>query len=215
MKDNKLVRGAFEERIKQIPFVVDELRKLKPAFTLEYDEEKGRYKYIFIDTLFKVYEPLIEQITELTAEIIDLKNRNELEVFSHTTSKYDPVEKPEESREIENIAREKSSIRTNVEISSKEVLMYPIQRIHMDRWAKGPELGSVLLFFSSKDALKYIEWYNKTYNTSKSAPDEYTYHEALESTYVPIDCMTLVLEKRVDFLPYCTLKADCVLTFEK
>lgn len=212
--DDEIVRACFEDIIKGIPFIADEIRKLKPMFTLEFDEEKGRYKYIFVDSLFKLFEPLFLENLKLNAELIDYRNNTEMSAFQLTTCSAEPVEKPvdKEIREIAEIAVVKSTVRVNPDVT--EVLMYPVQKVHMDSWS-GNELGAVMLFFSQADASKYVGWYNRTYNTLPSAPSEYTTHQSMERQFVPIELMTLVLEKRPDSVPFCYPKAGSNLTFKE
>lgn len=55
-------RIAFEKRVKEIHYVADELRSQNPRFNLDWNEKEGRYKYMFIDTLFKIFEPMYLQL---------------------------------------------------------------------------------------------------------------------------------------------------------
>ena len=55
----KDIREIFENRLKSMPFIQDELRRKNPRFTLEFNAEDGRYRYIIVDTMYKLIEDLL------------------------------------------------------------------------------------------------------------------------------------------------------------
>lgn len=59
------VKKAFEESLKDIPIFIEERRRAKPRFPLEWDSANQQYKYLVVDTMFRVFKNVYEQMEEL------------------------------------------------------------------------------------------------------------------------------------------------------
>lgn len=167
------VHEEFKKSLRAIPFVRDELLRKNPRFTLEWNLEEGRYKYIVVDTMFKLFEPMY-------LKLCDLKSTdNHTEVLQQET--------PQICDNDEAIILALGGMQNLISNGQlgKVIRVFALQEVYYDRWSAPENLGK-MYFYSEEDARNYLKSYADKYHSLRFTPDEYRIMKTLgyEDKYV-------------------------------
>lgn len=169
-------RDNFIKIVKEIPFVRDEIRKANPRFTLEWSNNLDKFKYVVVQTMFQLYCIMAESLDEQSKQIRKLQSQ--LKEINDSQVEDEVLEELTETPE-----------------KPEATMLYPLQPVHMDRWAPCPEEGRIMLFESSEDRDSYLNEVTKN-RQSASVPDEYTTYNGLP----PVTALKGYRERHTQFV---------------
>lgn len=158
-------RDNFIKMVKEIPFVRDEIRKANPRFTLEWSNNLDKFKYVVVQTMFQLYCIMAESLDEQSKQIRKLQSQ---------------LKELNDSQVEDEVLAEI----TQMEETPEATFLYPLQPVHMDRWAPCPEEGRIMFFESSAERSKYVfeEIKDRPFG---GVPDEYTSYSELPPVTAP------------------------------
>lgn len=176
----KDIREIFENRLKSIPFIQDELRRKNPRFTLEFNAEDDRYRYVIVDTMYKLIEDLIIEnaiLIENLENMLKAKSTefDDLSVLTEEYSKqHEAGDKVKDSTNDEAIILSFGEMHNSISDGAlgKKIKVFTLMEMYYDRWAAPEDLGKIL-FYSEEEASQYIKNYVDKYHTLNFVPDEY------------------------------------------
>lgn len=158
-------RDNFIKMVDEIPFVREEIRKDNPRFTLEWSNNLDKFKYVVVQTMFQLYCIMAESLDEKSKQIRKLQSQ---------------LKEVNDSQVEDEVLAELTETPETPEAN----YLYPLQPVHMDRWAPCPEEGRIMFFESSGERSRYLIEETKDRHSSR-VPDEYTSYSELPAVIAP------------------------------